>query len=89
MASTITIDGVKLRIPVREPQPPVREDYRNAAQFCQAEREFLGEQAFREKYGTGNLANALRQVRQQQPLTGLASRPESPRKAVSDCRGGR
>ena len=59
VASTITISGVKLRIPVREPQPPVREDYKNAAQFCAADREFLGEEKFREKYGTNrNGANA-------------------------------
>ena len=58
-ASTITISGVKLRIPVREPQPPVREDYQNAAQFCAADRAFLGEDKFREKYGTNrNGANA-------------------------------
>jgi dienelactone hydrolase len=57
--STITINGVKLRMPVREPQPPVREDYKNASKFCAAERDFLGDSAFREKYGTGkNGANA-------------------------------
>jgi hypothetical protein len=57
--STIEISGVKLRIPVREPQPPVREDYKNAAQFCAADHEFLGEEKFREKYGTNrNGANA-------------------------------
>jgi dipeptidyl aminopeptidase/acylaminoacyl peptidase len=35
---------------------PRREDYKNAAQFCNAERDFLGEAAFRQKYGGG--ANA-------------------------------
>jgi hypothetical protein len=50
---------VHVRIPVREQQPPVREDYRNAAKFCKADRAFLGEEAFREKYGTNrNGANA-------------------------------
>ncbi|MGH2979862.1 MAG: CocE/NonD family hydrolase C-terminal non-catalytic domain-containing protein [Solirubrobacterales bacterium] len=53
VASTIAISGVHLRIPVREQQPPVREDYRNAAKFCKADRAFLGDEAFRQKYGTG------------------------------------
>ena len=35
---------------------PKREDFKNAAQFCKAERDFLGEEAFRQKYGGG--ANA-------------------------------
>ena len=26
-------------------------DYKNASQFCKAERDFLGEAAFRQKYG--------------------------------------
>jgi Tol biopolymer transport system component len=30
---------------------PKRGDYKSARQFCQAEREFLGEAAFRQKYG--------------------------------------
>ena len=59
VASTITVTGAKLRIPVREAQPPVREDYRNAAKFCKADRAFLGDAAFRAKYGTNrNGANA-------------------------------
>jgi predicted acyl esterase len=59
VVSTTTITGVKLRIPVREPQPPVREDFKNAAEFCKADAEFLGEAAFRAKYGTNrNGANA-------------------------------
>jgi Tol biopolymer transport system component len=33
--------------------PPRREDYQNASQFCKAERDFLGEAAFRQKYGGG------------------------------------
>ncbi len=57
--STITINGVKLRIPVREQQPPVREDFKNASAFCKADAEFLGDAAFRAKYGTNrNGANA-------------------------------
>jgi TolB protein len=35
---------------------PKRSDYKNAAQFCKAEREFLGDAAFTKKYGSG--ANA-------------------------------
>jgi TolB protein len=38
---------------------PKRSDYKNAAAFCKAERDFLGEGAFAQKYGTnGNGANA-------------------------------
>ena len=40
-----------------QPLPgPQRSDYKNAAQFCKAERDFLGESQFRAKYGGG--ANA-------------------------------
>jgi Tol biopolymer transport system component len=39
-----------------QPRPPQRKDYKNAAQFCKAEREFLGDAAFAAKYGGG--ANA-------------------------------
>ena len=35
---------------------PRRGDYKNAAQFCKAEREFFGDEAFRTRYGGG--ANA-------------------------------
>jgi Tol biopolymer transport system component len=35
---------------------PERSDYRNAAQFCKAERDFWGEAAFRTRYGGGNSA---------------------------------
>ena len=35
---------------------PQRSDYKNGAEFCKAEREFLGEAGFRQKYGGG--ANA-------------------------------
>jgi len=35
---------------------PQRSDYKHAAQFCKAERDFLGESSFRQKYGGG--ANA-------------------------------
>jgi Tol biopolymer transport system component len=39
---------------------PRRSDYKNAAKFCNAERDFLGEAAFRNEYGTnGNGANAF------------------------------
>ena len=36
---------------------PKRSDYKNAAQFCEAEREFFGDEAFRQRYGGG--ANAF------------------------------
>jgi Tol biopolymer transport system component len=43
--------------PLRGPQ---RSDYKNAAQFCNAERDFLGDAAFAKKYGTnGNGTNAF------------------------------
>ena len=35
---------------------PQRSDYKNAVQFCKAEREFFGNEAFRQRYGGG--ANA-------------------------------
>jgi dienelactone hydrolase len=57
--STITITGVHLRVPVREPQPPVREDFPNAFEFCRAERDFLGQEAFNEKYGTSHSGYAF------------------------------
>jgi hypothetical protein len=42
---------------VREPQ---RGDFPNAARFCAAQRSFLGDQAFGDRYGTNrNQANAL------------------------------
>ncbi len=50
VAATITINKVKLRIPVREPQPPVRVDYRTSFEFCAAERDYLGDAAFNAKY---------------------------------------
>jgi X-Pro dipeptidyl-peptidase (S15 family)/X-Pro dipeptidyl-peptidase C-terminal non-catalytic domain len=57
LPSSTTITGVHLRIPVREPQ---RSDFQNAAQFCLAQRDFLGEDAFASRYGTNkNKANAL------------------------------
>ena len=38
---------------------PQRGDFKNAAQFCKAERDFRGDAAFAKKYGTdGNGANA-------------------------------
>ena len=57
LPSSTTITGVRLRMPVREPQ---RGDFPNAAQFCQAQRAFLGEDAFADRYGTNkNKANAM------------------------------
>jgi hypothetical protein len=38
---------------------PQRSDYKNAEQFCRADRAFLGDAAFAKKYGTNsNVANA-------------------------------
>jgi Tol biopolymer transport system component len=44
-----------------QPLPgPNRSDFKNAAQFCRADAEFLGESAFAQKYGTnGNGSNAF------------------------------
>jgi len=44
-----------------QPRPgPDRAEFKNAAKFCAAEREFWGQSAFRSKYGTGpNGANAF------------------------------
>ena len=74
--STITITKVKLRIPVREPQPPVRENFRNASDFCKAERAFLGRRSrSRQKYGTNpNWGQRARQVRLAEQLSGVRSR---------------
>jgi hypothetical protein len=49
IASSAVIHGVRLSIPVREPQ---RDNFSNAARFCKAQRAFLGEQAFAARYGT-------------------------------------
>ena len=38
--------------------PPGRSDYRNAAHYCKAQREFLGDSAFRQRYGRASGANA-------------------------------
>ena len=73
--STIAVNGVKLRIPVREQQPPVREDYKNASRFCKAERAFLGDEAFRQKYGANrNGANAHGKCVSQQLATARRTR---------------
>jgi Tol biopolymer transport system component len=40
-------------IPAAPPTGPQPGDYKNAAQFCKADRDFLGEAAFAKKYGTG------------------------------------
>jgi hypothetical protein len=47
-------------IPAWQPVPgPKRSEFNNAARFCQADRDFLGDEAFGNKYGTnGNGANA-------------------------------
>ena len=37
--------------------PPRRADYKNAAKYCKAEREYLGEAAFKQAYG-GSHAHA-------------------------------
>jgi predicted acyl esterase len=48
--SETTITGARLKILVREKQPPRREDFRNAVLFCLAERTFFGNDAFEQKY---------------------------------------
>ncbi len=64
---TMSADGTDVRNVTNSPgydnrpdwQPligPRREDYKNAAKFCKAEREFFGEEAFTRRYGGG--ANA-------------------------------
>ena len=60
VASTAQLTGVRLRVPVRELQPPVREDFDTAQAFCEAERRYLGSDEFGKKYGSnGNGANAF------------------------------
>ena len=45
--------------PLVQPSGPQRSDYKNAARFCKAQRDFLGDAAFRSRYGTNrNGANA-------------------------------
>jgi TolB protein len=48
-------------VPDWQPHPgPNRSDYKNAAQFCKADRDFLGDAAFARKYSLkGNPANAF------------------------------
>jgi Tol biopolymer transport system component len=60
----VTQDGpqsIANSYPNWQPIPgPKRSDYKNAAQFCNAERAFLGDAAFKRKYGTnGTGANAF------------------------------
>ena len=56
----VTQDPTDSTKPDWQPIPgPQRSDYKNAAQFCKAEHDFLGEGGFGKKYGTnGNGANA-------------------------------
>jgi len=57
--SSATLTRVALRIPTREEQPPERGDFKNAAQFCKALREF-DPAAFVQRFGAnGNGANAF------------------------------
>jgi Tol biopolymer transport system component len=49
----ITPDALQVGNPDWQPIPgPKRGDYKNAAKFCKAERDFLGERQFRQEYGT-------------------------------------
>jgi dienelactone hydrolase len=57
--SSATLTHVSLRIPTLERQPPVRSDFKNGAKFCQAQREFLGDAAFADAYGTNKGSNAF------------------------------
>jgi hypothetical protein len=57
VVSSATLSGVRLVIPVREPQ---RGDFRNAAKFCAAEQDFYGDAEFGERWGTNkNARNAF------------------------------
>jgi Tol biopolymer transport system component len=59
LTSDVPVSGVDWQpIPLPAPQ---RSDYKNAAQFCKAERDYLGVAAFRHKYGgpKSNGANAF------------------------------
>jgi Tol biopolymer transport system component len=50
----LTNDPASNFSPDWQPLPgPQRGDYKNAEEFCRAERDFLGAAAFRHKYGTG------------------------------------
>ena len=58
--TNLTQNGATDYLPAWQPIPgPQRSDFKNGAQFCKAERAFLGDTAFAKKYGTnGNGANA-------------------------------
>jgi Tol biopolymer transport system component len=57
LSHNVSIDDQPSWQPIPGPQ---RSDYKNAAQFCQAERDFLGDPAFARKYSMkGNPANAF------------------------------
>jgi hypothetical protein len=51
--SSATIHGVRLQIPVREPQ---RDNFHNSARYCHALLRFLGEDEFMNRYGGRNNA---------------------------------
>jgi dienelactone hydrolase len=57
--SETTITGARLKVPVREPQPPARSDFRSSLSFCLAERTFLGKDAFEDKYDSHSPGLAL------------------------------
>ena len=60
--SSATIHGVRLQIPVREPQ---RDNFNNSATYCHALIQFLGQDEFISRYGGRNLGNSFsRCVRQ-------------------------
>jgi Tol biopolymer transport system component len=44
--------------PIPTATGPQRSDYKTASQFCKAERAFIGERQFRQKYGTGPKSGA-------------------------------
>ena len=58
---TSTSSDIDDYFPDWQPIPgPRRSDFKNAAQFCKAEGDFLGESAFAQKYGAnGNGSNAF------------------------------
>jgi hypothetical protein len=54
--STTTIHRVRLKIPVREPK---REDFGNSFGFCLAQKQFLGDEAFKSQYGSSSVGGAF------------------------------
>jgi Tol biopolymer transport system component len=59
LSTTSAYDADWQPLPITPPAPgPQRSDYKTASQFCKAERAFIGERQFRQKYGTGPKSGA-------------------------------